>query len=221
MTSLAVNRSFECAPHAARSIAMALTLSLNLAIVLFALLPSAPHMLHGPPPQSLLAAIMQPPPPPVPPPSVPILRAVQHVATPTIPMVATHPLPLATPVLPNIAPVTAIVRAMPTPSAAVDASSGTVGDSDATIAYETATAPDYPIQAVRAGIQGTVLLKVLVSASGEPTAVVVERSSGSRLLDDAARRHVLATWRFHPAMRDGHAIEAWALVPVRFRLDRY
>lgn len=221
MTSLAVNHSFECAPHATRSIAMALTLSLNLAIVLFALLPSAPHLLHTPPPQSLLAAIVQPPPSPVPPPAVPILRAVQHVATPTIPMVVTHPLALTTPVLPNIAPVTATVHAVPTASATAASSFETAGDSDATIAYETATAPDYPIQAVRAGIQGTVLLKVLVSASGQPTGVVVEHSSGSRLLDDAARRHVLAAWRFHPATRNGHAIEAWALVPVRFRLDRY
>lgn len=221
MTSLAVNRSFECAPHATRSIAMALTLSLNLAIVLFALVPSAPHMLQAPPPQSLLAAIVQTPPPPMQPPAVPILRAVQHVATPTVPMVATHPLALATPVLPDITPVTAVVRAAPTTSAAVSSSAGTAGDSDATIAYETATAPDYPIQAVRAGIQGTVLLKVLVSASGQPIEVVVQRSSGSRLLDAAARRHLLAAWRFHPAMRDGHAIEAWALVPVRFRLDRY
>lgn len=221
MTSLAVHPSFECAPHATRSIAMALTLSLNLAIVLFALLPSAPHMLHAPPPQSLLAAIVQPPPPPMQPPAVPILRAVQHVATPTVPMVTTHPLPLAAPVLPNISPVTTIVPKVPTTSAAVGSSNGAAGESDATIAYETATAPDYPIQAVRAGIQGSVLLKVLVSATGQPIEVVVQRSSGSRLLDDAARRHVLAAWRFHPAMRNGHATEAWALVPVHFRLDRY
>lgn len=220
MTSLAVNHPFECAPHATRSIAMALTLSLNLAIVLFALLPSAPHMLHAPLPRSLFATILQPPPPPVPPPPVPILRAVEHVATPTVPMVVTHPLSLAAPLLPNIAPVTATIRTVPVTSAAVASSSDNAGDSDATIAYETATAPDYPVQALRAGIQGTVLLKVLVSASGQPTEVVVERSSGSRLLDDAARRHVLEAWRFHPAVRNGHAIEAWALVPVRFRLDR-
>ncbi|HJP98887.1 MAG TPA: TonB family protein [Rhodanobacteraceae bacterium] len=220
MTSFAVNRPFECAPHATRSIAMALTLSLNLAIVLFALLPGAPHMLNAPPPESLLAAIVQPPPPPVPPPAVPILRAAPHVAAPTVPVLVTHPVPLAMPVLPNIAPITSIVQTVPTTSAAVAPSTGSAGNSDATIAYETATTPDYPIEALRAGIQGTVLLKVLVSTNGQPTEVVVERSSGSRLLDDAARRHVLAAWRFHPAMRNGHAVEAWALVPVRFKLDR-
>lgn len=220
MTSSALNPSFECAPHATRSIAMALTLGLNLAIVLFALLPSAPHMLHAPPPQWLLAEIVQPPPRPVPPPEVPILRAVQHVTAPTVPMVATHPPALATPVLPTIAPAISIPT-LPTTSTNAAISAGTAGDSDATIAYETATPPDYPVQALRAGIQGTVLLKVLVSTSGQPTEGVVERSSGSRLLDDAARRHVLAAWRFHPALREGHAIAAWALVPVRFHLDRY
>lgn len=220
MTSLAVNHSFECAPHATRSIAMALTLSLNLAIVLFALLPSAPHMLHAPPPQSLLAAIVQPPPSPVPPPTIPVLRAVQHAAIPTVPTVRARPLAFEAPALPNIAPVAATVRTLPATSTGVPSSAGTSGDSDATIGYETATAPGYPVQALRAGIQGTVLLKVLVSASGQPTEVVVARSSGSRLLDDAARIHVLEAWRFHAAMRNGHAIEAWALVPVRFRLDR-
>jgi protein TonB len=73
---------------------------------------------------------------------------------------------------------------------------------------------------MRAGVQGTVLLKVLVDANGKPVQVAIERSSGSRTLDDAAREHILAAWRFHPAMRDGHAIEAWALVPVQFNLGR-
>ncbi|MDE2272232.1 MAG: energy transducer TonB [Xanthomonadaceae bacterium] len=63
-------------------------------------------------------------------------------------------------------------------------------------------------------------LKVLVDPSGKPVEVLIARSSGSRPLDDAARAHVLAAWRFRPAMRDGRAIEAWAMVPVRFDLHR-
>ena len=91
---------------------------------------------------------------------------------------------------------------------------------NATIAYETATPPAYPIQALQAGVQGTVMLKVLVGPAGKPLQVMIERISGSHILDDAARRHVLAAWRFHPAIRDGHATEAWAVVPVRFNLDQ-
>jgi protein TonB len=113
------------------------------------------------------------------------------------------------------------VRTSTTTSTLIPNTEGASGDSDATIAFDTATPPAYPIQALRADIQGTVLLKVLVDAGGRPMQVVVARSSGSRLLDDAARAHVLAAWRFHPAIRDGHAVAAWALVPVQFNLNRY
>jgi protein TonB len=217
MMSLAVDRSFECAPHATRSFALALTLSLNLAVVLFALLPSTPFPVQAPPPQSLLAAVLPQLPPPVAPPTVPILRVAEHrVATPSVHVPLTRPVPISLPNFETVAPI------LPAQTAATTTGSdtGAAGNAEASIAYETATPPAYPLQALREGVQGTVLLKVLVAADGMPVQVVVERGSGSRLLDDAARRHVLAAWRFHPAMRDGHAIEAWALVPVRFALNR-
>jgi len=215
MTSMAVSRPFECAPHATRSFAMALTLSLNLAIVLFALLPSTPHTIHAPPPQSLFA--VQPPPPPTPPPAVPTLHVVKQVAAPSIRVATTRAAPIVVPALQTLAPIAPVATTI---SMAATTTAPAAGDSSATIAYETATPPAYPIQALHAGVQGTVLLKVLVGPAGKPLQVMIERSSGSRILDDAARRHVLAAWRFHPAIRDGHAIEAWAVVPVRFNLDQ-
>jgi protein TonB len=214
MTSMAVSRSFECAPHATRSFAMALTLSLNLAIVLFALLPSTPHTIHAPPPQSLFAVLQ--PPPPTPPPTVPTLHVVKQVAAPSIRVATTHAAPIVVPALQTLAPIAPVTTAISTTGTSTTSAS----DSNATIAYETATPPAYPIQALQAGVQGTVMLKVLVGPAGKPLQVMIERSSGSRILDDAARRHVLAAWRFHPAIRDGHAIEAWAVVPVRFNLDQ-
>lgn len=215
MTSLAISRPFECAPHATRSLAMALTLSLNLAVVLFALLPSTPYPIQALPPQSLFAVLQ--PPAPVPPPAVPTLRLVKQVAAPSIRVATTHAAPIVVPALQTLAPIAPVTTAISTTAATT---APAVGDSNATIAYETATPPAYPAQALRAGIQGTVLLKVLVGPAGKPLQVMIERSSGSRVLDDAARRHVLAAWRFHPAIRDGHAIEAWAVVPVRFNLDQ-
>jgi protein TonB len=217
MTSMAVSRPFECAPHATRSFAMALTLSLNLAIVLFALLPSTPLPVQVPIPLSLQATILQPPPAVVPPPPVPTLHVARHAAAPGVHVAAAHPAPISVPAVGTPMPV-ARVDARPASGTAV--AIAPAADSEATIAYETATPPAYPLQALRAGAQGTVLLKVLVDAGGKPVQVAIERSSGSRTLDDAARRHVLAAWRFHPAMRDGHAIEAWALVPVQFNLSR-
>jgi protein TonB len=215
MTSMAVSRSFECAPHATRSLAMALTLSFNLAIVVFALLPSTPHTFHAPPPQSLFA-VLQPPPPKAPP-AVPELRVVKRVAMPNVRIATTHPAPIVIPAVQTIAPIAPVTTAISTQATTT---APAAGDSNATIAYETATPPAYPVQALRAGIQGTVLLKVLVDPSGKPVQVIIEHGSGSRLLDDTARRHVLAAWRFHPAIRDGHAIEAWVIVPVRFNLDQ-
>lgn len=216
MTSLVVDRPFECAPHAGRSLAMALALSLNLVLVLFALRPSTPFTTHTPPPQSMFAVLQ--PPLPVAPPAVPTLRVVKHFAAPSVRVPVAQPVPIALTALPAIAPIASLQPASVPPDANGIAAAG---DSNATIAYETATPPAYPVRALRAGVQGTVLLKVLVDANGKPVQVVVEHSSGSRLLDDAARSHVLAAWRFHPAIRDGHAIEAWALVPVRFDLNRY
>ena len=87
-----------------------------------------------------------------------------------------------------------------------------------TLAYDVHPAPRYPRQALRAGKQGTVTLRVLVDEQGWPQSVEVEQSSGHRELDRTAREHVLAKWRFHPAQRQGRAISAYALVPIDFRL---
>jgi len=84
--------------------------------------------------------------------------------------------------------------------------------------YDMAPAPAYPRDALREGVQGTVLLQVLVDVDGRPLRVDVQHSSGDRRLDVAARRQVLDHWRFRPAIRDGHAVQAIGLVPVDFKL---
>jgi periplasmic protein TonB len=78
--------------------------------------------------------------------------------------------------------------------------------------------PRYPAAARRAGEQGTVMLRVLVSRDGTPARVEVDKSSGSPHLDAAARETVKA-WRFAPARRGAEAIESWVVVPVVFRLE--
>jgi protein TonB len=87
-----------------------------------------------------------------------------------------------------------------------------------TLAYDVHPAPRYPRQALRAGLEGTVTLRVLVDEQGWPRSVEIERSSGHRELDRSAREHVLAKWRFHPAQRQGRAVSAYALVPIAFGL---
>jgi protein TonB len=57
-----------------------------------------------------------------------------------------------------------------------------------------------------------------VDEAGKPLDVVIESSSGHTVLDKAARDQVLARWRFQPAQRDGHAVQAWARIPITFDL---
>ena len=79
--------------------------------------------------------------------------------------------------------------------------------------------PPYPRGALRDGLSGTVMLEVVVDIDGRPTEVRIARTSGHRELDLAARRHVLARWRFRPAVLDGRPVLAVGLVPVEFVLD--
>ena len=85
--------------------------------------------------------------------------------------------------------------------------------------YADAPPPAYPRDALREGVQGTVLLQVLVDVDGRPLQVDVQHSSGDRRLDIAARNQVLQHWRFRPAMKDGHAVQAIGLVPIAFNLN--
>ena len=79
--------------------------------------------------------------------------------------------------------------------------------------------PAYPAMARRLNQEGEVLLRVRVSAEGNPLSVEIAKSSGFTLLDEAARNAV-RQWRFVPARRGGEPIESWVGVPVVFRLDR-
>ena len=80
-------------------------------------------------------------------------------------------------------------------------------------------APPYPRLAMTRRIQGKVVLRINVDASGRPIQVSVESSSGSSILDEAAMKFVKARWHFVPAQQDGRAIEAWALLPIDFVLQ--
>lgn len=77
--------------------------------------------------------------------------------------------------------------------------------------------PAYPAAAHRQGLEGEVLLRVWINASGRVQRVEVERSSGHAILDQAAVTAVRA-WRGHPARRAGQAVATVELLPIRFVL---
>lgn len=78
-------------------------------------------------------------------------------------------------------------------------------------------APIYPEESRALKEEGTVLLRVVVEASGKPSDVRVERSSGSPSLDASAVQAV-TQWVFKPAMKGREPVQATALVPVVFSL---
>lgn len=70
----------------------------------------------------------------------------------------------------------------------------------------------YPQEAISQGLQGEVLVLVIIDENGNITAARVEESSGHRLLDEAALRNV-RTIRSLPADAPRQA-----LLPLRFKL---
>lgn len=144
--------------------------------------------------------------PPVPTPR-PVIALPQEAANPTPAFAIPAPPPATSPAQP-------VPPAPPAPAAT--AATATPARFDA--AYLNNPEPGYPAASRRLGEEGRVLLRVRVSAAGQPVAVDVEKSSRFERLDEAARQAV-ARWRFVPARRGDEAVESSVLVPIVFRLN--
>lgn len=85
-------------------------------------------------------------------------------------------------------------------------------------AYLHNPAPSYPAVSRRVGEEGRVMLRVLVSKSGDAEQVQIESGSGFSRLDKAALDAV-KKWRFIPAKRNNQPISAYVIVPIQFTLN--
>ncbi|HEY3204946.1 MAG TPA: energy transducer TonB [Thermoanaerobaculia bacterium] len=74
--------------------------------------------------------------------------------------------------------------------------------------------PIYPERALKERIRGLVVLKVLVSESGTPLDVRVER--GARADLNRAAVEAARQWRFEPARKGGRAVRTFATVRFPF-----
>jgi protein TonB len=76
-------------------------------------------------------------------------------------------------------------------------------------------APVYPEVAQTAGIEGTVLVRVLVGKDGKVKDVIyIDGPEGlKQAAEDCARTAV-----FKPALMDHRPVEVWVLMPVTFKL---
>lgn len=204
-------------PDPVRITALSAAMAVNLTIFIAATRPLPPLALPRLDTPALTTRFIPPEPRPAEaPPLPPILPVTRHTPVHVAPPTAT-PLQIsdegtaaAPPIhVPTIAPATAGATPVSVPGEPVEAS----------LAYRSAPLV-FPARAIRQHMHGTVLLRVLVDEQGKPVEVIVERSSGYRLLDESARAQVLEGWRFQPASVDGHAVRAWARVPVSFELRK-
>jgi protein TonB len=156
----------------------------------------------------------EPPPPPPPPPREPIRQQPTHVQ----PQQVAVQDPVVEPVDQTPGPMDIIAP----PELPPIENSFNTGDATSVFAQlvpDISPAPPYPRTAMDRHVEGKVVLRIHVDASGRPIEVSVENSSGSKLLDEAAMKFVKARWHFVPAQQDGRAMEAWALLPIDYVLQ--
>ena len=159
----------------------------------------------------LLASDAAKPPPPPPPKSAPPPRNPPPATVPAI----------ETPVvLPPSANAVTVAPSAPTPAAPA-APAAPRSDAVRTAAVVNAAQcekPEYPSASRRMEEEGTVHLRFLVGVDGKVIQSEVEKSSGFKRLDEAARAG-LSRCQFRPAMVDGRPEQAWASMRYTWRLE--
>ena len=78
--------------------------------------------------------------------------------------------------------------------------------------------PEYPSASRRMEEEGTVHLRFLIGVDGRVIQAEVEKSSGFKRLDEAARAG-LSRCQFRPATVDGRPEQAWASMRYTWRLE--
>jgi protein TonB len=78
--------------------------------------------------------------------------------------------------------------------------------------------PEYPAASLRAQEEGLVVLQFLIGADGSAIDSKVDRSSGFRRLDEAARR-ALALCKFKPGTEEGKPVQSWARIEYQWKIE--
>jgi len=77
-------------------------------------------------------------------------------------------------------------------------------------------APQYPDVPLRAGIEGDVIVKVLLTKEGKVKKAILVKSNNDLFIQpamDAAMK-----WTFTPAIMNGKPVQVWVSIPFRFKL---
>ena len=78
--------------------------------------------------------------------------------------------------------------------------------------------PPYPVSKLASGEEADLRLRLTVNERGRVTAVEPLGRADSSFLA-AARRHIIAHWRYRPATSDGRGVATTLVISLRFRLD--
>jgi protein TonB len=141
--------------------------------------------------------------------AVPVAHDVPAAAAPSAQVTEVHsatPPPAAAPAVPA-APAVA--------TAVAPAVRGPVTVSG--VEYLSPPKVEYPLSAKRAGIEGKVMLRVLIDEKGQAQRADIQQSSGHGRLDDAARSAAMRAL-FKPHLEDGQPMPVYALIPISFTL---
>ena len=83
---------------------------------------------------------------------------------------------------------------------------------------DSALKPPYPLDMRRLEKEATLRLRLTIDARGRVTAVEPVGEANSSFLE-AARRHILRSWRYKPATEDGVAVPSSTVISLSFRLE--
>jgi protein TonB len=178
-----------------------------------------------PPVEAVLLEELKPPPPPPPPPPpknlpppppayVPPVEVQVNTPPPVnaIAAVSNKPQPEAPP-----SPLPVVSNPPPTPPPPPAPPAPPVRTA-AVISASSCEKPDYPSASRRLEEEGTVTLKFLVGVDGKVKESAVDKSSGFKRLDEAARQG-LSKCLFKPGTENGIPLEAWASMRFTWKLE--
>ncbi|MCS7013272.1 MAG: energy transducer TonB [Chloroherpetonaceae bacterium] len=78
--------------------------------------------------------------------------------------------------------------------------------------------PVYPEIARKAGIEGRVVLRVLIDKDGKPQKAQILKNPGTDIFDEAAIASVMQS-SYSPAIQNGKPVKCWLTVPIKFTLS--
>jgi protein TonB len=197
---------------------------IHLMVLAALLLPRQPVEFWRPAPVEYDMLIAPDEPPPPKPPEPIVIPPPPPQLVPVTPMPPTEPTLSPVPVAPTASNDIVVDTPSDIPVVAnvnvdVEASGPALGTAGnlVTLRKRSGLPPSFPRRELIGGIEGDVLLRVLVDELGAPQTIEVIGGTHNRNFELAAIR-ALKRWRFHPHTVDGVPRSAWASVPVTFRI---